>query len=616
MMPPNPERTSFSDWAAKSDHRAAGGSVAGGLIASRREFVLVGGLLLLSGCTSLAIRSQSPEKSESTDGESQVELIGNVASPFGLHYVTVEGPALVTGLKDTGSDPPPSGARSTLVADMQARGVVNINKVLASPTTSLVWVRAYLPPGVQKGDPLDIDVRVAPNNETTDLTGGWVMETRLREKAVIQNAVRDGHEWAIAQGAILVDPLAEQTKDNHALTHGRVLSGGRALKSRNLWLILKADKKSVFVSKQIGDALNKRFHTFSRGSKQGVATPRDDEKIEIVLHPRYRHNIPRYITVLRSVALNETATQQLARLETLERQLLDPFTSAMAALRLEAIGKPGIEILHRGLESNDAEVRFYSAEALAYLDDPKAAAPLADAARREPAFRVFALTALSTMEEVAAADELRPLLDEPSAETRYGAFRALWGMNRNDPAIKGEDLHGKLSLHIINSQAAPMVHVTRSIRPEVVLFGQDQRLATPFTLEAGKSTIVKADAPDRIVVSRFALGEPDREVVSGNRVDEVIRSIVDSGGHYPDVVQFLHAAKLAGVLGSRFEVEAVPQAGRQYDRPQKEGEAQARNSGFEVLEALPNLFGRRGVEEADASGEADSSAAADSGSPD
>ena len=62
---------------------------------SRREFCLFGGLLLLSGCTGPAIRSQSPEDGGLGGGESQVELIGNVASPFGLHYMTVEGPALV-----------------------------------------------------------------------------------------------------------------------------------------------------------------------------------------------------------------------------------------------------------------------------------------------------------------------------------------------------------------------------------------------------------------------------------------------------------------------------------------------------------------------------------------
>jgi hypothetical protein len=166
-------------------------------------------------------------------------------------------------------------------------------------------------------------------------------------------------------------------------------------------------------------------------------------------------------------------------------------------------------------------------------------------------------------------------------------------MNRNDPAIKGENLEDKLTLHVIKSQATPMVHVTRSIRPELVLFGDNQWLQTPFTLEAGKSTIVKAESPEHVVVSRFTLGEPDREINTTSRVEDVARAIIEAGGHYPDIVQFLHAAKVQGLLASRFEVEAVPQAGRHYDRPQQDGDAKSESANFEVLGTLPNLFGRR-----------------------
>ena len=50
---------------------------------------------------------------------------------------------------------------------------------------------------------------------------------------------------------------------------------------------------------------------------------------------------------------------------------------------------------------------------------------LAEAAAKEPAFRTYALTALSAMDEVDARDKLYELLESNSAETRYGAFRAL-----------------------------------------------------------------------------------------------------------------------------------------------------------------------------------------------
>ena len=81
------------------------------------------------------------------------------------------------------------------------------------------------------------------------------------------------------------------------------------------------------------------------------------------------------------------------------------------------------------------DMKFYAAEALAYLDDTAAAGVLAEVARNEPAFRVNALAALSAMDDASAYEGLRSLLEVKSAETRYGAFRALWAMNQHDALL-------------------------------------------------------------------------------------------------------------------------------------------------------------------------------------
>ncbi len=146
---------------------------------------------LLAGCAGPAIRSQSPEVAALLGMESDIRLVSDYAAPWGTHPQRIERAALVTGLANTGSDPPPGAQRAMLMADMQARGVAEPNKLLASPTTSLVWVHAWLPPGVRKGDHFDVMVEVPTDNETTSLAGGWLMETRLAEMAVLGNRVRD-----------------------------------------------------------------------------------------------------------------------------------------------------------------------------------------------------------------------------------------------------------------------------------------------------------------------------------------------------------------------------------------------------------------------------------------
>jgi hypothetical protein len=280
--------------------------------------------------------------------------------------------------------------------------------------------------------------------------------------------------------------------------------------------------------------------------------------------------------------------------------LADPLTAANAAIRLEAIGgDQAVEILADALESSDPEVRFYAAEALAYLDETSAVETLAAVARDEPAFRVNALAALSAMDDVMAYDALNELLGVSSAETRYGAFRALWAMNEHDPLVRGELLGDQFNFHVLDVPGPAMVHVTRSYRPEIVLFGKDQHFELPLVLDAGQNVLVNGQSGGKITVSRFAPGaEPEQRVVSTS-VDGVVRAIVELGGTYPDVVQALQQAKHDGALASRFCVDALPQPGRQYDRDASHDESpdyspppktDQQGAPLDVSTPLPDLF--------------------------
>jgi hypothetical protein len=199
------------------------------------------------------------------------------------------------------------------------------------------------------------------------------------------------------------------------------------------------------------------------------------------------------------------------------------------------------------------------------------------------------------MADMAARDELTSLLEVSSSETRYGAFRALWAMNPNDPLIRGENLGGQFGYHMLGTSGPPMIHVTRSYRPEVVVFGHEQTLATPFVLEAGKSILVKGTAPDKVTVSKFAVRQPDQKRVVSAKVDDVIRAIVELGGTYPDVVQALQQAKTNRALAGRFEVDALPDGDRAYRQADavaadENPQAEPGKERVVVANPLPNLF--------------------------
>jgi flagellar basal body P-ring protein FlgI len=552
------------------------------------------------GCSGPIFRQQSPEARIDLPPMPDVKYVSAYSHPYGMNFVKLEGISLVTGLSGTGSDPPPNQQRAALMAEMTRREVDNPNRLLASGNTSLVLVRMLLRPGAQKGDRVDVEVRVPTQSETTSLRDGYLLTSRMTEMAVLGDQIREGHVLGLAEGPVLVDPSADPDEDQALTTRGRILGGGLVLKSRSLGLVLSEQHKSYSVSQGIGKSINKRFYSFVEGRKQGMATPKTDGFVELLIHPRYADNVGRYMQVVRNIAIEESRDSLQARLLFLEQQLSDPLTSANAAMRLEAVGNDEAkEILKKGTKSLDPEVRFYAAEALAYLDDTAAVDVLADVARNEPAFRVNALAALSAMDDVMAYEALRAMLEVKSAETRYGAFRALWAMNEHDAFLADEYLGKQFHYHALDVPGPDMIHLTRSHLPEIVLFGKDQCFKTPLVLDAGKNILVNGKADGRITVSRFTAGdEPQKREVS-TRVDEVIRAIVELGGTYPDVVQTLQQAKSAGALAGRLEVDALPQSGRRYDRNVEqavtegnEREVAGEQAAFEIATPLPDLFRR------------------------
>jgi len=189
---------------------------------------------------------------------------------------------------------------------------------------------------------------------------------------------------------------------------------------------------------QISSRINERFTAKNREGKP-MADPKDGQRVVLRIPPRYRQNIARYLEVLRFMPLTQSGAQESERMLRYADDLLDPAKARIAAIKLEGIGHRAIDTLKKGADSSDADVRFFAAEALAYLDEPKAGEPLGTSAREIPEYRAHALTALSSLDEPISPKTLHELLDgSNSIELRYGAFRALRVLDPQDPVIPGE----------------------------------------------------------------------------------------------------------------------------------------------------------------------------------
>lgn len=548
--------------------------------------------------------------------ELKTPLVGDYTNFAGLEPTPLEGVGLVVGLPGTGGDPAPSLYRTAMMEEMKRRGVKNPNALLQSPDTALVVVRAYLPPLLKKGETLDVQVIAPDSSEITSLAGGWLLETYLTEQAFVPGrGMLKGHNYAKAEGPVLVAGIGMSTSSKSAdqanaalLQRGRILGGASVLRERELVMQMRHEFRSVRNSARIAAAIGQRFHDFDEhGIKKPMAEAKTDQKLVLDVHPRYKDNYPRYLQVIRNIAFRETQVAQRVRMQKLHDELLTPETSDRAALQLEAIGRDAIPLLKVGLKSPLLEVRFHSAMALAYLEDPEGLKTLAEAAREERAFRVFALAAMSTVDEAESHLLLRELMNENSAEMRYGAFRALWTLDKKDPFILGERMsrpesdkteltkHEKRAtwmLHVLHTQGEPMVHTTFRTRPEVVLFGAEQKLVPPLVLSAGRNVMITAQTGDTTAaVVRFQPNKQDERREVSLKVADVIRACDELGTTYPDVVSMLMQASEQKNLDGRLESDALPQSGRVYARPSQNAKPGSKAKvGREHL--APNIFPR------------------------
>lgn len=536
-------------------------------------------VILCPGCASGLFKSSEEVIVPVRKGEKEKAFfIGDIATPYGLEWLEINSVSLVVNLAGTGSDPAPSQLRTALLREMNSQQVEAPNQILADKNTSLVLVSGFLPPGLQKGEHFDINVSIPPESETTSLRGGYLLKAPMRGM-IMADRLRDGHKQGVCSGPIFVEPLTgDIQRDRETQKRGIVFSGGIYTdKSRNLGLRVSPDisKKDPYIGVQLENLINRRFPMLGKNNlRDNMAHALDDKHVELKVHMLYRHNLDRYLQVVRCIPLGETESQRLERLKRLEVQLNDPLTSRRAALELEAIGKAGIETLKTGLNNTSPVVQFYAAEALAYLDQNESASVLGRIALMDSGFRHNALVALGALDSLYAYEELRKLLSAPQAETRYGAFRALANMRPDDVLVKGQILgQDTFMLHVVPTTETPMLHVTKSRRAEIVLFGSDQRLSKPISIQGTNNLVLTTPNPGEVSIAKFTPNLPDQKRVVSTRIEDIIRALSDLGATYPDVLEILLNASAQGALGTSFKVDALPRGGRLSPLEEKEHKA-------------------------------------------
>jgi len=500
--------------------------------------------------------------------EKTPKLIGSTASPYGLEALEVMGYGVIVGLQGTGGNVPQGAARSAALGMLTQQKMDKPTEFLASKDAAVVLVTCKIAAGARPGDHFDVDIRcLDEDRQTTSLRGGFLLLSSLKDVADISQLsekgrdggpnYRTGLEWVIANGPVMVTDSKESEHRK-----GRIVAGGRLKKERPLALVIHSEfTKKAQQAMLLSNAIDERFRVQSSGSFAKIADAKNSESITLRVPDQYKLNVARFIEVVNRIPHEAASAERLIWQRRCAEDLINPEKCFEAAIRLEALGGEVRDQLAKGCRHENIKVRFASAEALAYLGVAGSAADtLAEVAQTSPELRPYALTALAVVDDSACAARLRELMCCDSMETRYGAFVALRTSHPGDTSMKiYRAKEAACCIYEVAPQSKPLVHLSTTGKPEVVLFGKGHAMLAPFSLTAGPELIITArEGETECTISMTEVGGKVTKRRCSCELGEVLARCTEMGASYADLVDLLRQASNGHNLSAKLVIDGMP----------------------------------------------------------
>jgi len=124
-------------------------------------------------------------------------LIGEVANSLGMSPSQYDSYALVSSLPGTGGIVRPGIQRDWILDEMRKRETESPETFLDDVSTALVKLKIIAKPCDAKGDIFDIEIDNCTECLATDLTEGYVLESRLSELAMLKGRLHTSEPKAI-----------------------------------------------------------------------------------------------------------------------------------------------------------------------------------------------------------------------------------------------------------------------------------------------------------------------------------------------------------------------------------------------------------------------------------
>lgn len=460
--------------------------------------------------------------------------------------VLVSGFGLVVGLNGTGGGPYEERIAGSMEQELARQGVsqaapafdntpfegLSPRQVLERKDVAIVLVQAAIPPGAPEDSKFDVLVRSLPNSGATSLEGGILYTTDLRLGPPNIIGGKQQKLIASANGPIFINPFSEPGKEANGVSRlaGRILGGGKVTDPLKILMLL--DNPSPSMATMMVSAINSRFPQGNEPDK--TARGRDDRVVELRVPAEYTDRPGEFLKVVQGLQIQTMFPDEIAH-RYVEDMKKETWLADELSYCMEGVGEPSKKFLRDLYDYPEIKPRMAALRAGAALGDVQAVPALTELSLTGPApERPTAISMLATLDAGPRVDEtLIQLLSDPALEVRASAMEGLtsraekvetqrlihsWsdrpGLSYSEAertarqmvkgrltgdtiqgiqrvSIGGDEWNSSFVVDIVPT-GDPLIYITQSGVPRIVLFGKDLKLHRPMTVSAWSERLLMA----------------------------------------------------------------------------------------------------------------------------
>lgn len=319
-----------------------------------------------------------------------------------------------------------------------------------------------IPSLISGQETFDVAVRPLSGTQTISLDGGHLYATELKELSrlvTIGQFTAFSKTFATVEGPLLRNRLGSLQEGQDGWF---VLGGAKILEGEKITLVLNTP--SYLLANTIRNRINERF-----GEKTAIAL--SDEQIQLQIPTRYQMQRDRFLTMIRSLQLGDTAAFKQRRIQQLVEELLTSEDKDSPEIALEAIGRPASNAMAEYLKHPDELIRFHVARCMLNTRDDRAIPVLRDILMAtDSPYKLGAVQALALrVNRTAVRSTLMLAVNDPDIQVRLAAYEAL--LKVKSPVVNRTIVAGSFAVDSVVCSGSPFIYVFQQDTPRIVLFG-------------------------------------------------------------------------------------------------------------------------------------------------